>query len=141
MEQQFDHIFNSMSIDEYYDFCFGKLPYRSIKFHSTEAPFNMPTPVINFTDAEKYTRITNWGLFPNHGVASICTLEEPCDYKENNDERYYPINDIHGTNRKLYKKYTKIKNNKVTFIGRCGLYVYIDMDMAISISLKIAENL
>ncbi len=51
MEDEYDYVFNSMAIDEYYNYCYGELPYRSIKFHDvTYANFDMPTAVVNFTD-------------------------------------------------------------------------------------------
>ena len=56
METNYDHIFNSMPIDLYYEFCFGELPYRSIKFHHTIC--DQQIPVMNYTDNGKYTRIT-----------------------------------------------------------------------------------
>lgn len=141
MENDYDYVFNCMAIDEYYDYCYGELPYRSIKFHHTRVNnFDMPTSVVNFTDTGPYTRITRWDKFPEHGAGELYTLEEPCDYKDNNMERYYPVKDISGSNREIYNKYKSIKNDKVQFIGRCGLYVYIDMDMAISSSLAVVDN-
>ena len=141
MENDYDYVFNCMAIDEYYDYCYGELPYRSIKFYHTRVNnFDMPTAVVNFTDKGPYTRITRWDKFPNHGAGEFYTLEEPCDYKDNNMERYYPVKDIDGFNREIYNKYRSIKNDKVQFIGRCGLYVYIDMDMAISSSLAVVDN-
>jgi UDP-galactopyranose mutase len=141
MEDEYDYVFNSMAIDEYYNYCYGELPYRSIKFHNvSHVNFNMPTSVVNFTDYGLYTRITNWSMFPEHGSGEQYTLEEPCDYRDNNYERYYPVKDSEGLNRVIYNKYKDIKNEKVQFIGRCGLYVYIDMDMAISSSLAIVDN-
>ena len=141
LESRYDRVFNSMAIDEYYDYCYGELPYRSIKFHHRLSnAYTMPTPVVNFTDNNIYTRITKWELFPNHGSGEHYTLEEPCDYKENNYERYYPVKDVDSINRVVYNKYKSLDNNKVTFIGRCGLYTYLDMDMAIASSLSIANQ-
>ena len=141
METNYDHIFNSMPIDQYYYYQYGELPYRSIKFHNkTSNDFNMPTPVVNFTDDSIYTRVTKWDMFPNHGTGELYTLEEPCDYKDNNMERYYPVKDVAGLNRITYNKYKAIHNDKVTFIGRCGLYTYLDMDMAISSALAITKK-
>ena len=141
LESQYDRVFNSMAIDEYYDYCYGELPYRSIKFHHTDTiDFKMPTAVVNFTDNSKFTRVTNWSMLPSHGSGELYTLEEPCDYKENNLERYYPVKDVDNINKVGYNKYKSIHNNKVTFIGRCGLYTYLDMDMAIASSLSIANQ-
>lgn len=140
MEDEYDHVFNSMPIDVYYDYCFGELPYRSLKFHTMSIPQTrvLPTATVNFTHDGPYTRVTEWKLIPEHGkndLTTTVTYEEPCDYKDNNMERYYPINDVDGINRERYKQYRDIENSKVTFIGRCGMYVYLDMHQVINSSL------
>jgi UDP-galactopyranose mutase len=145
LEKSFDHVFNSMPIDEYYDFCFGELPYRSIKFHDVHLPTPLILPVaqVNFTNYSKFTRMVEWKKIPGHGFNpnfTTITYEEPCDYKENSMERYYPVKDLLGQNRSLYLKYANIKNNKVTFIGRLGLYVYMDMHQTVSSSLAIVKS-
>lgn len=145
MEDYYDHVFNSMAIDSYYDYEYGELPYRSLKFHNVNLPMSrlLPTGTVNFTHAEKYTRMTEWKNFPNHGHNeewTTLTYEEPCDYRDNDYERYYPVKDINGDNQNIYKKYkAKVKPN-MTFIGRCGMYVYIDMHQAISSSLATAHK-
>lgn len=145
MECDYIHIFNSMPIDVYYDFCYGELPYRSIIFNHVDLPQPKSSQysVINFTHTGKETRVIEWKNFPEHGVnerVTTLTYETPVDYKENNNERYYPVKDKEGKNRQIYEKYKSIKNDKVTFIGRCGLYVYIDMDQAVATSLQIVKN-
>lgn len=139
------HTFNSMPIDEYFDFRYGHLPYRSIKFHNYTIPSPQVFPVatVNFTHQEKYTRVTEWKHLPNHGINDAytsLTFEEPCDYKDNNFERYYPIKDIDGRNRIIYNKYSADNKEGMTFIGRCGLYAYLDMHQAVSSSMKIASD-
>jgi UDP-galactopyranose mutase len=145
LEKDFYHVFNSMPIDEYYDFQFGELMYRSIKFTDVHVPcpkiFNQS--VVNFTHNGPETRVVEWKNFPNHGDNdSITTLtyETPCDYKDNYFERYYPVKDKFGYNKSIYEKYKNIKNDKVTFIGRCGLYAYLDMHQAISSSLSVVKS-
>ncbi len=145
MEDEYDHVFNSMPIDEYYDFKYGELPYRSIKFKNVvlESPSLLPVPTINFTHDGPWTRVTEWKKYPNHGVnnyKTVLTFEEPCDYKENDFERYYPVKDISGHNRKKYEMYKNLSEDKMTFIGRCGLYVYLDMHQAISSSMAVAKR-
>jgi UDP-galactopyranose mutase len=139
------HCFNSMPIDEYYNYSFGSLPYRSVKFHTVVLPlpkiFDVAT--VNFTHDSPYTRITEWKNIPSHGCnkhLTVLTYEEPCDYLDNNMERYYPVKDASGLNRRLYDSYAAIHNPNVTFIGRCGQYVYLDMHQVISNSLSIAES-
>jgi len=141
----YEHCFNSMSIDEFFDNIHGRLPYRSIKFHTHTLPINkvFPVAVVNFTHEEKYTRVTEWKNLPNHGeskVFSTLTFEEPCDYVENNYERYYPVKDLSQLNRNLYKRYASMTPNNVTFIGRCGLYAYLDMHQAIASAMSISKK-
>jgi UDP-galactopyranose mutase len=145
METEFDYIFNSMPIDEYYNFKYGKLDYRSMKFHNYDfpSPKLLPVAQVNFTNKGVYTRMTEWKNLPNHGINeefTTITFEEPCSPEENNNEKYYPVKDLKGFNRSKYMKYKKIKNDKVEFIGRLGLYSYLNMDQCINIALKTSEK-
>jgi UDP-galactopyranose mutase len=143
MEQDYDHVFNSMPIDEYFDFQLGDLPYRSIKIHNDDHP-RAAAPgrsVINYTDEGKYTRETWWHLLPGHDThpsAKVTrTREEPCDYRDNDDERYYPIKTSDDRYGKLYLHYKALAAEKpnMSFIGRCGTYQYLDMHQVINQSL------
>ena len=145
MESKFNHTFNSMPIDVYFDHKHGALPYRSIKFHDVTLPMPkvLPTATVNFTHDGPYTRVTEWKNLPCHGdnsSYSTLTYEEPCDYMENNMERYYPVKDIDGKNRKTYEKYKSMVKNNMTFIGRCGMYIYVDMHQAINSSMSTAKK-
>jgi len=145
MEEEYDFIFNSMPIDQYFDYCYGELPYRSIKFHNVmiPAPSLLPTACVNFTHDGPYTRMTEWKNFPNHGAVvrhTVITYEEPCDYMDNHMERYYPVKDVSGANRETYRKYRDIIPQNMEFIGRCGLYVYTDMDQCVASSLATAKR-
>ena len=140
-----DHCFNSMPIDEYFEFYHGELPYRSIKFHDIHLPMSkvLPTTTVNFTHDGPYTRVTEWKNMPVHGYNpnfTTITCEEPCDYKDNNMERYYPVKDVDGENRKRYEKYKEMIGSSMTFIGRCGQYVYVDMHQAVNSSMQVAEK-
>jgi len=140
MEDQWDHIFNSMPIDEYFNYCFGELPYRSIKFHHINLPMTkvLPSATVNFTHDGPYTRVTEWKQIPEHGEnhrMTTLTYEEPCDYRDNNMERYYPIKDVDGENQKAYQRYKGMTPDNMTFIGRTGLYVYLDMHQVVSSAL------
>lgn len=143
-ELGYDHVFNSMPIDEYFEFEYGPLPYRSIKFHHVELPMPkiFPVAVVNFTHVEPYTRVTEWKNFPgNKDTAyTVLTYEQPCSYLENDMERYYPVKDMNGSNRHLFKRYESLTASNMTFIGRCGLYAYLDMHQAVSTSLAIARR-
>ncbi len=138
--------FNAMSIDEYFDFRLGHLPYRSIKFHHRDLPAKHARPqqwsITNFTDAAEYTRETRWDVLPCHlvertGLLTV-TQEEPCDYRHNAMERYYPIKTADLRYQILYQSYCKLavaQADRIDFIGRCGTYQYLDMDQVINQSL------
>ncbi len=152
------HCFASLPIDEFYDFCEGALPYRSIRFHHRAEPLPNPAgvwkehdgpnfSVVNFTDDGPFTRETAWHRIPHHhrddkGRATI-TREEPCDYRDNDFERYYPVKTADGGNEATYQRYKELALNertRLTFIGRCGTYRYLDMDQVINQSLKSAAR-
>ena len=140
MEADYDHVFNSMPIDVYYEYKHGELPYRSIRFETVTLPEKQmySTATTNFTTATGPTRVTEWKNFPNSGnndEATTLTYEYPCDYRSNNMERYYPVKDVRGVANEVYKMYRDEKNDKVSFIGRCGTYQYLDMHQVINQSL------
>jgi UDP-galactopyranose mutase len=145
MEDSFQHVFNAMSIDDYFDHRFGTLPYRSIRFHHQRAavPQLFPVATVNFTHDEPFTRVTEWKHLPGHGnnpAWTSLTVEEPCDFRDNHLERYYPVKDLQGENRALYQRYAALVPPHVTFIGRCGLYAYLDMHQAVSSALATAKK-
>ena len=138
------HCFNSMPIDEFFDYRFGPLPYRSIRFHhrlrSVEQSLGNAATV-NFTDAGPLTRQTDWSRLPYHvvrpGPVKTVTLEEPCDYTANGYERYYPVKTSDGRHQAVYRRYKALADARpgMTFIGRCGTYQYLDMHQVINQSL------
>lgn len=141
----YDHVFNSMPIDQYFEFKHGYLPYRSMRFETVTLPlpFALPTTTVNFTHDGPQTRVTEWKHIPQHGknkYFTTLTFETPCCYTENNFERYYPVKDADGDNRANYQKYKEEKTENVTFIGRCGLYAYLDMHQAVNSALAIVRK-
>jgi UDP-galactopyranose mutase len=144
MLDRYEACFNSMPIDEFFDFRFGELPYRSIRFeHEIRERAEAPRHVtVNYTDAGPYTRETWWHNIPGHdtksgGTQVIRTREEPCDYRENGYERYYPIKTSDGRFDSVYRRYEAEAEHfkSVKFIGRCGTYQYLDMHQVINQSL------
>ena len=135
--------FNAMPIDVCFGHALGELPYRSLRFHHRrEQVAAMPTwSVTNFTDAGPMTRETRWDALPGHRVHSTgyqtVTREEPCDYRDNGMERYYPVKTADGRYGALYERYRALaeREQKMRFIGRCGTYQYLDMDQVINQSL------
>jgi UDP-galactopyranose mutase len=143
MERDFAHVFNSMAIDEYFEFELGHLPYRSIRFHNkySESDTSRGCVVINYTDKSAFTRETHWHNIPGAGSGEryIVTIEEPCSYDENSFERYYPMRTLDGSAERAYEEYNKMAkaiSDKITFIGRCGTYRYLDMHQVVNQSLS-----
>ena len=136
--------FNAMAIDAYFDCALGELPYRSIRFHHETRPQAevTGTAVVNYTDAGPFTRETRWCLLPGHDTGAgtggtTVTVEEPCSYQDNGYERYYPVKTADGRYQEIYRRYAAeaAKIERMTFIGRCGTYQYLDMHQVINQSL------
>ena len=146
MLKDFDFCFNSMPIDEFYDYCFGHLPYRSVKFTHDILNTDLSSGhvTINYSDSSIYTRETWWHNIANHHIKKknlfIRTKEEPCGYEDNNYERYYPVKTHDDKYGKTYKRYKKLSENKIDFIGRCGTYQYLDMHQVINQSIINVSN-
>jgi UDP-galactopyranose mutase len=141
---KYDHAFIAMPIDKFFDFRYGKLPYRSIRFENCTTKVAQPSATVNFTDNSQYTRSTQWDLLPNSNRSrsgwSTTTLEIPCSPEDNNDEYFYPL--LNAQSRLLYQKYADLATTikYVTFCGRAGLFRYLDMVPAINIHLNMAEK-
>ena len=130
-------------IDEYFNYKFGPLDYRSLRFdiEKYNKEFYQPNCVINYTEYEvPYTRIIEHKYFENDkSPVTYITKEYPDNY-ELGKERYYPIND--DKNNALYAKYKEeaSKLNNVIFGGRLANYKYYDMDDTIRAALDDAKK-
>ena len=132
-------------IDKFFNYKFGKLGWRSLNFKHLikTTPDYQGTAVMNYADLNyKYTRIHEpIHLHPERKINSKSSLiiEEYPIY--NNDDPYYPINDINSKDAlKKYKHLSKTVSN-VFFGGRLADYAYYDMDMTISAALQKFEKI
>lgn len=127
------------AIDEYYDYKFGELEYRSLRFEleRIEKEYYQKNCVINYTEANvPYTRIIEHKYFQDDkSNVTWITKEYPADYKKGM-EKFYPINDEKNNN--LYKKYAELAHfeKNIFFGGRLGKYKYFDMDDVIAEALN-----
>ena len=130
-------------IDYYFDYFYGKLPYRSIefKFETTEAEFVQPTGTVNYPNIHPYTRSTEFKhLTGQKHHKTTVVYEYPCA----DGDPYYPI--PRPENAEIYKKYVQLAATlpNVYFTGRLGTYKYYNMDQVVAQSLtlfkKIAEK-
>ena len=142
--KQAKNIIYTGAIDEFYDYKFGELEYRSLKFEveRIEKEFYQKNCVINYTEREvPYTRIIEHKYFENdQSPVTWITKEYPADYKKGM-EKFYPMNDEKNNN--LYKKYAELASNEknLLFGGRLGKYKYYDMDDVIAEALKDFEEI
>lgn len=136
-------IFTGM-IDQYYDYCYGTLEYRSLKFETKELDIDnfQGNAVVNYTEYKiPYTRIIEHKHFEfGEQENTIITYEYPSDWRKG-DEPYYPIND--NKNNDLYQKYVLLsqQEDKVIFGGRLGMYKYFDMHNVIAEALSCANKI
>ncbi|MCH5153308.1 MAG: UDP-galactopyranose mutase [Clostridiales bacterium] len=126
------------AIDEYFDFCLGRLEYRTVHFETEvlNCENYQGNAVVNYTEREiPYTRIIEHKHF--EGAVSPVTViskEYPVEWTPDL-EPYYPIND--DKNEKLLAKYKQLAVEKnVLFGGRLGDYKYYDMDKVIAKALN-----
>ena len=146
-----DKVLFTGMIDQYFDYCFGELEYRGLKFESETLGTNnyQGNAVINYTDAETpYTRIIEHKHFeiPANELGTekdsdktIITREYPMQWKKG-EEAYYPIND--EKNSALYQKYKELAEaeENVIFGGRLGMYQYFDMWNVIEEAFKLVDE-
>ncbi len=137
-----DKVLFTGMIDEYYDYVYGELEYRSLRFESEvlDCDNYQGNAVVNYTEYEvPYTRIIEHKHFEfGTQEKTVITREYPAKWKKG-DEPYYPMND--EKNNALYQQYKALgdKEEKVIFGGRLGMYKYFDMHHIVDEALKLSE--
>ena len=138
-----DKVVYTGSIDSYFDYCFGPLSYRSVRFETEvlDMPNFQGNAVINYTDRETpYTRIIEHKFFEfGTQPKTVVSREYSSEWKPG-VEPYYPVND--EKNNALYGKYKVLADGeeKTIFGGRLGEYRYYDMDAVILRALSLAKS-
>ena len=144
-----DKVLFTGCIDEYYDFRFGHLEYRSLRFEHERLEMEnyQGNAAVNYTDRQTpWTRIIEHKWFEfgkddqgNDIPKTVISREYSSEWKVG-DEPYYPVND--EKNGKLYQEYKKLADDekKVIFGGRLGEYKYYDMDAVIASALGLCER-
>lgn len=143
LEKLAEKIVYTGPIDQYFNYCYGELQYRGLKFkHQVLDTENYQgNAVVNYTDANiPYTRIIEHKHFEfGEQEKTVITKEYPADYKRG-DEPYYPIND--KNNQEIYLQYKKLadQQNKVIFGGRLAEYKYYDMHQVFESAISVAQK-
>ncbi|GAA5088514.1 UDP-galactopyranose mutase [Paenalcaligenes hermetiae] len=140
---EYDHVFYSGTLDGYFNYEFGRLPYRTLDFikENHEGDYQ-GCAVMNYCDNSKpFTRITEHKYFSpweNHEKTVI--YKEYSRECEPEDIPYYPIRQV--KEKELLQKYVERANQEkgITFVGRLGTYRYLDMDVTIAEALKVARQ-
>lgn len=140
-----DDIVYTGEIDRYFDYYYGTLEYRSLRFETTllENQVNFQgNAVVNYTDSDtQYTRIIEHKHFEfGRQPDTVITKEYPVIFSKG-EEPYYPIND--NNNNYLYEKYCELsqQQKKVHFGGRLAEYKYYDMDQVVERAFKLIVQL
>jgi UDP-galactopyranose mutase len=134
-EVGFDRLVFTGPVDEYFGYCYGRLPYRSLRFeHRTlDCPTFQPVAVVNYPDeATPFTRVTEYKhltgqVSPNTSI----TYEYPSD----RGDPYYPV--PRAENQALFKRYEALSLGcpEVLFVGRLATYRYYNMDQVVGQAL------
>ena len=131
-------------LDELFDYKFGVLPYRSLKFKFKlyKTPSYQPSAVVNYTTSHNYTRITEFTKFTCPAKENTLVVKEYSKaFKKGRDVPYYPIpmekNKVH------YEKYKKLADryDNLYLLGRLAKYEYINMDVAVRKAMDLFEQI
>ncbi|WP_166749556.1 UDP-galactopyranose mutase [Xanthomonas cannabis] len=140
-ELEYDQLVYSGPVDEYFDYCYGKLPYRSLRFeHSTvEQERFQAVATVNYPAEDvAYTRITEYKHLTGQQHPSTSLTHE---YPSAEGDPYYPI--PRAENAELYRRYERLaaETPNVTFLGRLGTYKYYNMDQVVGQALAVYKRI
>lgn len=133
-ELQYDKLYYSGSVDEFFKYQYGKLPYRCVNFEiiNVDKEWVQPAAVVNYPNDYDYTRVTEYKHFYDYQTKRSVIARE---YSSDRGEPSYPIPKVE--NMELYQKYLALnKDDKITFIGRLGEYKYYSMDQIVKKMLE-----
>ncbi|PPU21298.1 UDP-galactopyranose mutase [Xanthomonas arboricola] len=140
-ELDYDQLVYSGPVDEYFDYCYGKLPYRSLRFeHSTVDQENFQSvATVNYPAEDvAYTRITEYKHLTGQQHPKTSLTHE---YPSAEGDPYYPI--PRAENAELYRRYERLaaETPNVTFLGRLGTYKYYNMDQVVGQALALFKRI
>jgi UDP-galactopyranose mutase len=126
-------------VDEFFDFRFGKLPYRCLEFkHETlNVPQYQPVAVVNYPNENPFTRITEFKYLTGQEHPKTSIVYE---YPQAEGDPYYPI--PRGENAELYRQYQQLAEaSGIHFVGRLATYKYYNMDQVVAQALTLYAKL
>jgi UDP-galactopyranose mutase len=130
------HLIYTGPVDEYFDYCFGRLPYRSLRFEweTRDVAVAQPAPVINYPNDHLYTRVTEFKYLSGQEHPKTTLVYE---YPTDQGDPYYPVPT--PENAALYARYQQLAEatSDVVFLGRLGTYKYYNMDQVVAQALAV----
>lgn len=140
-QRGYDHLVYTGPLDAYFDFRFGHLPYRSLRFeheHLADVAQYQETGTINYPNDHAYTRITEFKHLTGQAHAGTSIVRE---YPQAEGDPYYPV--PRAENEALFKRYEELakQEENVTFVGRLAQYRYYNMDQVVGAALAAAKRL
>jgi UDP-galactopyranose mutase len=134
------HLVYTGPIDAYFDWQYGKLPYRSLKFeheHLSDTARVQPVAVVNYPCDVPFTRIAEFKHLTGQVHAGTSIARE---YPRADGEPYYPV--PRPANEALHKRYEALAADceDVTFVGRLAQYRYYNMDQVVAAALTVAPR-
>ena len=139
-----ENIYYTGPIDEYFNYEFGQLPYRSLRFDIKEydTEFYQENVVISYPNNFNYTRVCEHKYFLNDvSDKTVVSFEYPEKFVLGKNERYYPV--PQKENEELYNRYLEKAKHipNLHFLGRLGDYKYYNMDKAVARALQLFEEI
>src|SRR5918997_577214 len=123
-------------VDAFFDYRYGKLPYRSLEFkHETHSNEQFqPAPVVNYPNEHAYTRVTEFKYLTGQEHSKTTLVYE---YPQETGDPYYPV--PRPENAELYKRYKALADatSGVYFVGRLATYKYYNMDQVVAQALAV----
>lgn len=140
-QRRYDHLVYTGPIDAYFDYRFGRLPYRSLRFEHEHLPGTgqyQPVGTVNYPNDHAYTRITEFKHLTGQQHTGTSIVRE---YPQAEGDPYYPV--PRAENEALFKRYETLaeREENVTFVGRLAQYRYYNMDQVVGAALAAAKRL
>ncbi|HEX2178153.1 MAG TPA: UDP-galactopyranose mutase [Actinomycetota bacterium] len=132
----YDQMIYTGPVDEFFDFRYGKLPYRSLRFQfeTVNQEWVQPVAVVNYPNEHLYTRVTEFKHLSGQEHRKSTLVYE---YPQDEGDPYYPV--PRPENNELYKKYQALaeETSGVHFVGRLATYKYYNMDQVVAQALSV----
>lgn len=140
-QADYGHLIYTGPIDAFFDFCFGRLPYRSLRFEHEHLPncdHYQIVGTVNYPNDHAYTRITEFKHLTGQVHAGSSVVRE---YPTDDGDPYYPI--PRSENEALFNRYEELakQEERVTFLGRLAQYRYYNMDQVVAAALVAVKRL